>query len=412
MSKRKGLSFDEDFNEAIISATNNSNSYKTITPAKQKRRRGNPNLWKFKAEDNQKEVKQENELSLTNRLLKIYNTVKTSFDVEKINLDEELKFKILKNDVPGLKNTLYRYQCETVLKMIDREINSKTRLRTNLVEIGNNKICRTSSRETLKPFFFDIQKLEFRQKSLLFKTPRGGILAENMGLGKTFICLALICITKLQITEIPKELRETKLYDPKCLKLIDYSIRHINRNSISWKEYADSFPTSCIKLLKSRAAYFEIDKNVSNVESLNESEPKGYRRNLRIKESPSKKNKIRLHLCSTTLLVVPDNLAPQWKAEIKKHIIPGYLKVIEILDFKSEIPKIEMLIQADVVLMSLGAFSNQAKYEDSNLRKLYWKRLIIDEGHRMNSKDARAVTLANELYIERKWAISEENTKG
>ncbi|OWB67504.1 hypothetical protein B5S33_g2027 [[Candida] boidinii] len=412
MSKRKGLSFDEDFNEAIISATNNSNSYKTITPAKQKRRRGNPNLWKFKAEDNQKEVKQENELSLTNRLLKIYNTVKTSFDVEKINLDEELKFKILKNDVPGLKNTLYRYQCETVLKMIDREINSKTRLRTNLVEIGNNKICRTSSRETLKPFFFDIQKLEFRQKSLLFKTPRGGILAENMGLGKTFICLALICITKLQITEIPKELRETKLYDPKCLKLIDYSIRHINRNSISWKEYADSFPTSCIKLLKSRAAYFEIDKNVSNVESLNESEPKGYRRNLRIKESPSKKNKIRLHLCSTTLLVVPDNLAPQWKAEIKKHIIPGYLKVIEILDFKSEIPKIEMLIQADVVLMSLGAFSNQAKYEDSNLRKLYWKRLIIDEGHRMNSKDARAVTLANELYIERKWAISGTPTAG
>lgn len=412
MSRRKGLSFDKNFNKPIVFDTNNNSSYKTVTHTQKKRKRGNPKFWKVKTEENQKEIKQENEVSLTTRLLKIYNTVKTSFDIEKINIDEEIKYKILKNDIPGLKNTLYRYQCETVLKMIDREINSETRLRTNLVEIGSNKIFKISSRETSQTFFFDIQKLEFRQKPLLFKTPRGGILAENMGLGKTFICLALICITKLQITEIPKELKEAKIYDPKCLKLIDYSIRHINRNSISWKEYADSFPTSCIKLLKSRPAYFEIDKKITNVESLNESESKGYRRNLRIKDSPLKKSKIRLHLCSTTLLVVPDNLAPQWKAEIKKHIIPGYLKVIEILDFESEIPKTEMLIQADVVLMSLGAFSNQAKYEDSNLRKLYWKRLIIDEGHRMNSKDARAVTLANELYVERKWAISGTPTAG
>lgn len=298
---------------------------------------------------------------------------------------------IMSDEICGFKSTLYNFQKRSVLKMFEKEFIQKYRLMPNIIEIEGK--C-----------FFDIKSMLPVEKPPLFLPPRGGILAENMGLGKTCICLALICLSKFEVSETPAFYKHQKKYN-NIPSLFDTCINTIAQRSISWKEYYNDFPISIVKKLETTVGYFEkpvVSNSKRNTRSL-----------IKIKEVPRLK---RLYLASTTLVVLPDNLFHQWKVEIFKHVQKDYLNILE-LQTNTEINKykisdISKIVKNDLILISNSVFSKQFEMKDSILKNIYWKRLIIDEGHSMNSKTSRAVSLTKDLMYERMWIISGTPTSG
>ena len=65
------------------------------------------------------------------------------------------------------------------------------------------------------------------------------------------------------------------------------------------------------------------------------------------------------------------------------------------------------------------SFANKNRNSQKNgnsqvpsLRQVYWKRLIIDEGHIVQSKTSNAAQICRLLFSERRWAVSGTPTSG
>lgn len=346
--------------------------------------------------------------SMVSRLHNIYTNIHSpKTDIHKISQDDDqLKIHdmIINNEIVGFKSELYNFQKRSVLKMFERESLQEYQLMPNIVEVGKPPTG-------LDKYYFDIRTLLPVLQPPLYLPPRGGVLAENMGLGKTCICLALICVSKFQIAEIPDLYRGVKSRNNKTHinSLFNICVDFINQNSIPWKEYYDDFPSHIAKSLESTMGYFEKQEIKSG--------RKRPTRSSSLINCDSISNYRKLYLSSTTLIVLPDNLFHQWRVEIFKHVKKGYLKVLEISTLKqgSEMLKFSNLtdlLKNDIILLSNSVFSRQFEVPDSVLKNVYWKRLIIDEGHSMNSKTSRAVLLTKDLMYERMWAISGTPTSG
>ncbi|KAG7842485.1 hypothetical protein KL941_005149 [Ogataea angusta] len=328
--------------------------------------------------------------TVEDRLIRVYNQVNSpSFNLEELDPgSRETINEILNGKIPGMKSDLYNYQRRSVAKMYEKEVSIKSVHVPNLIVLPRGS----------KSFYLDIQSLILMNNASFYHTPRGGILAEDMGLGKTCICLALVCLSKYQISEIPRENR-SRTSHKRMLSLLDICAKHINEHSIEWKQFYHELPRACVQKLETNLGCFEI---------LQLKVPNYTTRTSRDVVAETRK----LYVSSSSLIVVPDNLFHQWKIEIRKHVQESYLKILE-LQGQTELPQsVAEIINNDIVLISLNYFSRQSEKSDSILRSIYWKRLIIDEGHSMNSRSTRAVLLAKQLAVERKWTITGTPTLG
>ena len=61
----------------------------------------------------------------------------------------------------------------------------------------------------------------------------------------------------------------------------------------------------------------------------------------------------KMWLANTTLVVVPQILMEQWKAEIEKHVQSGTLRVLEI-GIKEDVPAVQVLLQYDMILIDVA----------------------------------------------------------
>lgn len=349
---------------------------------------------------------------LLNRLNEIYSNIESPvIDVNQFAQDEDLLrvHDMINNDeIIGFKSLLYNFQKRSVIKMLQRESLQTFKLMPNVIEIKEGP----SKGKT----YFDITHLLPILDPPLYLPPRGGILAENMGLGKTCICLALICISKFQISEIPGPYRRRKAYHSettspvsgKMKSLLDICVDFVTQNSIPWKEYYADFPANITKKLESTIGYFEKVEPRINLRKT--------RSSLSIESGRTSSKHRKLYLSSTTLIVLPDNLFHQWRVELFKHVEKNFLNTLEIFSLKQSnllnFSNLNQLLSNDIILISNSVFSKQFELPDSILKSIYWKRLIIDEGHSMNSKTSRAVLLTKDLMYERMWAITGTPTSG
>lgn len=348
------------------------------------------------------------------------------------------------NVIPGVKTQLYPFQIKSLSKMYERESLPERTLVPNF-------ICLRSPLSQ-KVYYFDILNTAFFLKPELFQQPRGGILAENMGLGKTLICLSLICLTKWELSTLPEdyltvmkdedEVKEMVIdYERNILvpkhppkhtlvpRLAELCKKVVNQNSLPWKFYQEHLPESVINTLKSAPGYFRIP--LENSEYVSPFSVKRSRKSDRIKyleeELPMEgRTHKTLYFCNTTLIVVPDNLFHQWNNELKKHIEPTFLKKLFISNqfrkkivsengvFTNEVYEDPSdLTKFDLIVISNSILSKQFdELDDNPLLKVFWKRLIIDEGHSMNSKSSRAGLLSREMHAERRWAVTGTPTSG
>lgn len=346
--------------------------------------------------------------------------------------------------VPGVKTQLYPFQIKSLSKMYERESLPEKTLIPNYMEL--------KSPSGKLSYYFDIINSEFYLKPEVFQQPRGGILAENMGLGKTLICLSLICLTKWELSTTPldyltvipePQLVEEMVIDYKTNQLVprhprpqqplkklsELCLQCVTQNSLPWKYYKDDLPPNVIQKLSKSPGYFRIP--LENSEYVSPFSIQRSRRSDRLKyleeELPMEGRTFRtLYFCNTTLIVVPDNLFHQWNTELKKHIDPEFLQKLFISNqFKKKVSSEHgvftnsidddplQLIKFDLIILLHSILSKQfEERDDTPLMKVFWKRLIIDEGHSMSSKASRAGLLCRDMHAERRWAVTGTPTSG
>jgi SNF2 family DNA or RNA helicase len=312
---------------------------------------------------------------------------------------------IFEDSVDGLITSLYPYQKRSASMMIQRETNPRR------------------SQDPRKPAYHDLLGQRFYldthdgvllRDAHLYEEPKGGILAETMGYGKTLICLAIILATRGHIATVPED-RVALLPEPreKVASLLTMAAAAAAHKAVPWKadfhalSKAGYHHDQCVQELQKHIR--EYDEPIFNPTNPNR---KGKRTSEKL-----------VRLSSTTLIVLPPNLLVQWQHEIDTHTEDGALDVLVIEnDTKKLLPKWQELIKYDIVMITKPRF--EAEYRDndlhlgkrgkgeevfqSSLTDIRWLRVICDEGHGFAGSSSRtnAMAMLDKLYVERRWVVS------
>ncbi|RWA14567.1 hypothetical protein EKO27_g518 [Xylaria grammica] len=346
-------------------------------------------------------------------LLTLFNQIPSPDPHPETVLDSDLQWAmqcLLESQIPGLTTTLYPYQGRSAALMLQRELKPgrvvDPRLRPVLDQSG-------------KAWYYDEVSGLVLEEPRFYDGARGGILAEEMGTGKTLICLALILSTKSEPSKPPDPFIAETTPRRGIGSLLDMAAAAANKRSIAWKPYFEAYAAqlgyeyqNCIRALtrpENRALYKARNALV---------EP---RRSDRIapREVPSKT----VFLSHSTLVIVPSNLVKQWRDEINKHTTG--LNVLVLVD-KDPIPPVTELLFYDVILFSETRFERIQK-ERSNgdgpareiycpLEYIHFKRCIIDEGHKLGN-GSRAwkndvIRVVERLEISARWVVTGTPSRG
>lgn len=298
--------------------------------------------------------------------------------------------------VVGMRTRLYPYQRRSAAAMVRREIQpARTldpRLETLEGPLGNK-------------MYYDLHTVTLLRDKRTYEEPRGGILAETMGLGKTLICLAVILATKGHWPRIPPEF-STNLYPVrhKVGKLVDMTAAAIARQQIPWRVYFQEVERNetCISILEKNVGSYTIVPRPT--------------KHMRRPSMALKKQIIKL--CPVTLVVVPVNLFHHWQNEMALHVSKEALRVIYVRTMENAMPSEDEIIVADVVLITKQRFEREMKPLDPNyespLKNLHFLRIIVDEGHDFGSSSAgtNAIFALQKLHVDRRWIISGTPTTG
>jgi SNF2 family DNA or RNA helicase len=343
----------------------------------------------------------------------------------------------------GLRTRLYPYQARSASLMVQREAAPQLQLDPRLE-------VRTSPNGKL--FYYGARDGTALLEPRYYESVRGGILAETMGLGKTLCCLAVILTTKGQYPHIPAAYLPSPPVRERVGSLSDMAASIIGRHSVPAKaliEQSEMTNDNNYASLKDA-----LDRNISFYDIPHEL----LRPNRSTKIPPPRQ----LVICPGTIIVVPRNLLHQWQSEIRKHVLPGSLKILVVdslptrgrakhmqqdtdsMKFVSELPAPTELMRFDLVLFTRNRFEQEivdaandnglqatagvarvcscpyigsTRIRDCNcvgignvyespLRKLHWLRIIIDEGHSFSNSVSNAVKLAKEIHVERRWIVS------
>ncbi|PWN54190.1 hypothetical protein IE53DRAFT_408107 [Violaceomyces palustris] len=392
---------------------------------------------------------------------------------------------------PQLVTELLPFQKRTVHKMLQRELAPQKVSDPWPVP----KVSPTGERYNVDP-----QSLNFFLSSSDGSRPRrdvkGGVLCEEMGVGKTVITLSVILYTlgnlakpewepmltpltsKVALSYFPQE--RYKGADPGLSLIQSHSFKslpyyqdeeddeddeeseqaHSSRSDEQSESHDDTVvaATSACKVprlvqlaahrVRSTGAPFRhlLDGMPSHLRELlvHQAAPLLYL----WPEVPSRFPRVppsrrpRQIFLGPTLVIVPHTLIAQWLTEIDKHC-PHSLRVLVLANTKDRLPSPDNLAQDyDLVLLSHNRFGKEeddgllqnhfpgvprkcrcpyigatrivdcrcpkppSEADVSPLMQVYWKRLVIDEGHAMSSATSMMVKMACRLRVECKWIVS------
>ncbi|KAK7208168.1 P-loop containing nucleoside triphosphate hydrolase protein [Myxozyma melibiosi] len=296
---------------------------------------------------------------------------------------DEITREIRTGRIKGMRSTLYPYQQETVAEMLKKEL---------LPEIVADPRFREMTAVDGTKFYLDTVALEVYSQTSYYDGSFGGVLAEEMGFGKTCICIALICATLHQGSRVP----ELYLHDPVTYtdtppRLSQLCVSTITKYGLPWRYYQQDMSPESIRMLESHVGFYDVpvSRYISTRASLSrQSQEIQYKR---------------VVLSKTTLVVCPDSLVHQWYNELEKHVEPGFLSVMVFVNAKKSGTDFE---KYDVVLTSQRRFAKEFEDEFSRMHNIQWKRIIVDEGHSMGAGQTSASFAAKHLTVDRKWAVT------
>jgi hypothetical protein len=309
---------------------------------------------------------------------------------------QEAMLGLLKSCIPGLLTNLYPYQRRSAACMLQKEMQPGQVLDPRLLHVQDQNgngwyVDMVAGTVLLEPRFYDAIP--------------GGILAEEMGSGKTIICLSLILATRNLPSKAPEWHGPGELpIRPRVASLADMAASCINNNAVPWKPYFDSPMGSegneyvnCKKALERNPGYYLLPPP----------EPRRVGRHpVLYQQAPTK-----IHLSSASLVVVPSNLVSQWNEEIQKHTTG--LKVLT-LTHNDTIPPLPTLIDLDIILFSQSRFETLSVSFDGDipneLELLHFQRCIVDEGHKLGNAKignrSNLLTRLDRLRFSSRWIVT------
>lgn len=331
---------------------------------------------------------------------------------------ERFAFRAIGADtIYGLKSSLYPYQVRTVHAMLRHEIYPERFLDPRLVRVRDD-------------LYIDCAAQKFWRHPAWYACPRGGLLGEEMGTGKTCEMLALILASLGQTARNPVfELESTvRRRETACgLSLRENLAAQINRQNLPYRTEEDLFTPLAIEYLHKHRQRYEIPPPV---------------RALRSAVKPDTRPGTEMHITHATLIVVPDTLVAQWRHEIAKHVQEDMVRVLVVASTnrKHLVPPVEELLKYDIVLVSHARFGREealmaqprapcnCAYVGSTrdiictcpppisyhspLASLHWLRIVVDEGHTMSASKTKAVRFAAQLVADRRWMVSGTPSRG
>ncbi|KAF5875730.1 putative snf2 family helicase protein [Botrytis fragariae] len=345
---------------------------------------------------------------------------------------------LLTGNVQGLNpdTQMHPYQCQTAAMMLQRETQPgyimDPRLRRIQDQYGQSFYCDLSANVCLR-------------EPRLYEAPRGGICAEDMGLGKTLICLALILSTKYLRPQMPDEHSIDSIPTRKETgSLLDMCASTVGRQGIPWEIVLGKMES------EGELGFSQMHAALTRGIGYYWYEPDPPARETR---RPIASTKKKIWLAKSTLVVVPPNLVHQWIQEIEKHTTS--LSYLVINDMKIQVPAAHELAKYDIILFGRRRFEREATEETltcpqstitcehcfgrpeafncaceistenapaeafkyrSPLRDLHFKRLITDEGHGFGnvtkSGQSNAIIMVDFLHLDARWIISGTPTNG
>ncbi|KAG6012397.1 hypothetical protein E4U43_007811 [Claviceps pusilla] len=332
-------------------------------------------------------------------LLHIFNSVPSPCPDENLVSDEYYRRSmadIASGSVRGLVTELYAYQRRSAAFMVQKEAEPGRVLDPRLVAI--------KEQDGSSVWYADSVSGKVFRMPRFFEGIAGGILAEEMGSGKTVICLALILATRA-LSTLPPEPYELPGIPkrPRLASLMDMAASCATRNLVSWKSHFETWRRQlgydfekCERAIRRNPVYY-LQRVPDCRSSARHSKPK---------TSLRKK-----YLSNATLIVVPNNLVSQWKQEIAKHTTG--LEVCFLVKQADEIPCVERLAELDILVFSQYRFEwfvRRGGFYGSPLCAVHFKRCIVDEGHKLgNSTMNRMTDLISgldHLSFSCKWAVT------
>ncbi|KAJ5102579.1 hypothetical protein N7532_003108 [Penicillium argentinense] len=308
----------------------------------------------------------------------------------------------------GLKTRLHPYQRRSAATIIQREVQPAQILDPRLQD------CRTP---TGQEYYYDKEDACITLEKVLYSEACGGILAETMGCGKTFISLAVIWATRGHVPKIPIKYLLTEESDLTPIRestgsLVEMAAAAAGRHSAPWKTFFEEkklngeFHDSCIKACKRNCGFYEIPPHQTRYQG---------RRSMSYTRPPAK----RVRLCTGTLIIVPNNLVDHWEHEIQRHTEGLNVLILKRGPEKDKTPSADELLAYDIILFSKTRFEKEAgepihnrrqRYVqmESPLTELHWLRVIVDEGHNVAGHGSKTnmIHLLGQMHIERRWVIS------
>lgn len=372
-------------------------------------------------------------------LFYLFNTLPSPKPQPKLVKDiyaRDAMYNILASDVPGLTTMMHPYQRRTAALMLQRETQPSRLLDPRL------RKCIDQNGDV---WYWDLSTSTCLREPRNYETPRGGICAETMGLGKTLICLALIIATKDMPSHIPAEYScGTIPVRRKTGSLMSMAAATIGRSGTPWKGHFGEEAEcgivyqKCLEAIRENAGHYFLPPP-----------PPRRQASRNIDSTPPRK----IWLTAATIVVVPSNLVRQWELEIKKHTTGLKVLVVKWPRRKQPLPPTKELAEFDLILFSKLRFDQEAadgsddlgrrksatinvcrcpyigstrerkctcfKDEDaysSPLKDLHIKRLITDEGHTFGnaskSSKTEGMVVIELLQLSARWIVSGTPTQG
>ncbi|OCF32745.1 hypothetical protein I316_05666 [Kwoniella heveanensis BCC8398] len=286
-----------------------------------------------------------------------------------------------------------------------------------------------AGRETT--YYINLRNWDIQRNPGWYDLPRGGILCEQMGTGKTLMCLSLITSSLHQptlpssnsidlspvTTDVAERtypfaanaaLRQMTGFPKAKTQLALPSLVDLTANLLAIHDpsarHTLSLPPAITDILHRKTFYCPLPADDHCA------------RAARRRSTTNTVNKV--FLAKGTLLVVPAILLEQWKSEMAEHLEVGALNVLTVA---GSLPGIETLLDFDLILRNssahLGFAMEETEYRrnkglpPSVLLQARWKRIILDEGHVAASKTTNAMAFSRQLNVERRWLVSGTPTR-
>ncbi|KAL3533507.1 hypothetical protein ACH5RR_007028 [Cinchona calisaya] len=210
---------------------------------------------------------------------------------------------------------------------------------------------------------------------------RGGIFADDMGLGKTLTLLSLIAFDKF-FGDSSSSVDSGDVLAGKELELDEGQENNgVTRKGSKRERGSDRINTS--QKREKTEVVVAGDSKGKSVCDLGTSSCVG---------------------SITTLIVCPPSVFSAWVTQLGEHTVPGRLKVY--MYYGERTRDADELRRYDIVFTTYSTLASEDTWEESPVKKIEWRRIILDEAHlikNVNALQSRAVT---KLNAKRRWIVT------